>query len=119
MRIGIVTEEYPPATGPVADHVHQFAREARRLGHTVKVLTSGMPELRPAGGGSPAQGAARPPPMREPDIYRIGRSRALLRRGGLRRQSGGLGIGEALRNALARERLDVVHVHDPLSPVLP
>jgi phosphatidylinositol alpha-mannosyltransferase len=115
VRIGLVTEEYPPFTGPVADHVHQFAREARRLGHTVKVLTSAAPELPPAAGPR----AGRPGVLHEPDVLRLGRSRPLLRRGALRRRVGGLGVADALHNALVRERLDVVHVHDPLSPVLP
>lgn len=120
MKIGVVTEEYSPATGPIADHVQQFAREARRLGHTVKILTGAMPDLRPPGPAAPpGPGRAAAVALREPDVLRLARSRPILRRGALRRAAGGWGAGEALRSALARERLDVVHVHDPLSPVLP
>jgi phosphatidylinositol alpha-mannosyltransferase len=53
------------------------------------------------------------------EVIRIGPSRTLLRDGGLARASGGLGAGAALRDVLARERFDVVHVHAPLTPVLP
>ncbi|HYD39569.1 MAG TPA: glycosyltransferase family 4 protein [Anaeromyxobacter sp.] len=126
MRIGIVTEEYPPAAGPLADHVHQFAREARRLGHTVKVLTGAVPDLvrappagAPSRAGGKATSTAAPSPAREPDVLRLARSRPLLGAGALRRVSGGPSAPAALQSALARERFDVVHVHEPLSPVLP
>lgn len=120
MRIGVVTEEYPPCTGALSEHVHQFAREARRLGHTVKVLTSAMPDLQPTAQPRAADRLAGPAgAAREPDVLRLARSRVLLRRGAIHRVTSGLGAAEALRSALVRERLDVVHVHDPLSPVLP
>ncbi len=119
MRIGIVTEEYWPATGPVAEHVQQFAREARRLGHAVKVFTGGAPGLRrrPWRAG-PALPRSEPFGL-EGDVVRLSRGRPLLVRGGVGRVTGGPGLGAALRNALAAERLDVIHVHAPLSPVLP
>jgi phosphatidyl-myo-inositol alpha-mannosyltransferase len=84
------------------------------------VLTSAMPDLQPP---RSSLAAGRPDGLavgvREPDVLRLVGSRVLLRRGALRRAASGLGAAEALRAALARERLDVVHVHDPLSPVLP
>jgi phosphatidylinositol alpha-mannosyltransferase len=124
VRIGVVTEEYPPSAGALADQVHHFVREARRLGHTVKVLTGAMPEFAPAPRAGPTSAGlrgfrAQPPPAREPDVLRLGRSRPLLRQGALRRASGGLSAGAALQAALSRERFDVIHVHEPLSPVLP
>lgn len=124
MRIGIVTEEYWPSAGPVADHVQHFAREARRLGHAVKVFTGAMPDLgrETLRRGRAGAGSSRPdlrPSFLEGDVIRLARSRTLLLPGGARRMAGGLGVGRALRNALAGERLDVIHVHAPLSPVLP
>jgi phosphatidyl-myo-inositol alpha-mannosyltransferase len=105
MRIGIVTEYYAPSVGGVQEHVAHFAREARRLGHTVKVLTSDMPDLPPA------------PP--DANVLRLGRSRPLYLNGGFGRVSTGLRLSRTVRDALARERFDVVHVHCPLTPVLP
>ena len=119
MRIGIVTEEYWPSAGPAADQVQHFAREARRLGHAVKVFTGAMPDLRRDSPRRPRWRAELGPAYLEGDVVRLARSRPLLLPGGSRRLSGGLGVGTALRNALAGERLDVVHVHAPLSPVLP
>jgi phosphatidylinositol alpha-mannosyltransferase len=107
VRIGVVTEDYAPSYGAVAEHVHGFAREARRLGHVVKIITG---EVR---------GAARRDADRAEDVIRVGTSRALLRRGGMARVTGGTGAGAALRDVLDRERFDVLHVHAPLTPVLP
>jgi phosphatidylinositol alpha-mannosyltransferase len=125
VRIGIVTEEYWPAVGPIADQVQQFAREARRLGHAVKVFTGAMPDLRRdlsrrhRARGAGSRGSEIGPAFLEGDVIRLARSRPLLMRGGARRLAGGIGVGAALRSALAGERLDVLHVHAPLSPVLP
>ncbi len=106
MRIAVVTEEFAPGFGGVREQVHHFAREARRLGHAVKVVTGAIP-------GAPA------PKEGEDDVIRIGPSRTLLRGGVATRATGGTGAGAALREVLARERFDVVHVHAPLTPVLP
>ncbi|HET8539791.1 MAG TPA: glycosyltransferase family 4 protein [Anaeromyxobacter sp.] len=104
MRIAVVTEEFAPGFGGVREQVQHFAREARRLGHVVKVVT-----------GDP--GAAARPAEGEEDVVRIGASRPVLRGGVVTRVTGG--AGAALRGVLARERFDVVHVHAPLTPVLP
>lgn len=109
MRIGVVTEAYYPSVGGIQEHVYQFAREARRLGHTVRVVTSAMPDLRRR--GVPDDGTN--------DVIRLGPSLPIYRAGSLSRVTAGTGVGTALREVLARERFDVVHVHAPLSPVLP
>ncbi len=109
MRIGVVTEDYYPANGGISEQVHNFAREARRLGHGVKVVTGGIP-------GGPAEAEDR---QQGYDVIRIGRSRTLLSGGSAAWVTAGSGIGAAVRDVLARERFDVLHVHDPLSPVLP
>jgi phosphatidylinositol alpha-mannosyltransferase len=107
VRIGVVSEEYYPSYGSVAEHVHGFAREARRLGHVVKIITGEVP------------GERRRDEDRAEDVIRIGPARSLLRHGGVARVTGGTGAGAALRDVLARERFDVLHVHAPLTPVLP
>ncbi len=107
MRIGVVTEEYSPGFGGVREHVRHFAREARRLGHTVKIVTGDV------------RGAPRRAEDRAEDVIRVGASRPVVRDGVVSRVTGGPGVGAALREVLARERFDVVHVHAPLTPVLP
>jgi len=107
VRIGIVTEYYYPSVGGIQEHVHHFAREARRLGHSVKIVTSTMPDLESAAG----------PAVR--DVIRVAASLPVYRNGSFGRITGGAGVGTAVRDVLARERFDVVHVHSPLTPVLP
>ena len=108
MRIGIVTEYYYPSIGGVQEHVHNFAREARRLGHTVKVVTSHMPDLSPPAGEAAG-----------PDVIRLAKSRPIFNNGSFGRVSSGFRLASAVRETLQRERFDVVHVHCPLTPVLP
>ncbi len=105
MRIGIFTEYYYPSIGGIQEHVHNFAREARRLGHRVKIVTSAMPDL--------ANGHA------DDDVLRIAPSRPVYINGGFGRVTTGRDLSGAVRDLLARERFDVVHVHAPLTPVLP
>lgn len=105
MRIGIVTEEWDPGPGAVREDVAGFAREARRLGHSVRIVTGAAP-------GRPPD-----PDDRGNDVVRVGVSRRVARDGGVSRVTGR--IGPAVRDLLARERFDVVHVHAPLTPVLP
>jgi len=108
VRIGIVTEYYYPSIGGVQEHVHHFAREARRLGHTVQIITSSMPDLPPP-----------PPEAAGPDVLRIGTSRPVFVNGSFGRVSTGPMLASAMQAALERGRFDVLHVHCPLTPVLP
>jgi phosphatidylinositol alpha-mannosyltransferase len=108
MRIGMVSERYYPSVGSVSEHVHHLAREARRLGHRVRILTTTMPDL-----------PARPPDGCGPDVIRLGRSVPLLGSRGLGRLACGPGLARRVREVLAVERFDVLHIHAPLSPVLP
>jgi phosphatidylinositol alpha-mannosyltransferase len=107
VRIGIVTEYYYPSIGGVQEHVHHFAREARRLGHAATIVTSEMPDL------------SSPPPEGEAHVLRIGKSRPIYNNGGFGRVSQGLSLARAMRETLEREKFDVVHVHCPLTPTLP
>ncbi len=110
MRIGIVTEYYPPSVGGIQEHVRHFAREARRLGHEVTVVTGSMPDLR---GPVPA------PHPHDPVVVRVGRSVPVYNNGGVGRVTGGRGVSDAVADVLRHGRFDVVHVHAPLTPVLP
>jgi phosphatidylinositol alpha-mannosyltransferase len=101
-RIALVTEYYHPHVGGIPEHVCHFAREARRRGHVVQVITSHLP------GGE-----------RSPDIVRIGESVTVRANGSLARLTVGRGLRTAMRDALRRGRFDVVHVHQPLTPSLP
>ena len=111
MRIGIVTEYYEPSVGGIQEHVRHFAREANRLGHHVTVVTSTMPDV--SGGPRPAQDP------HGPEVVRVGRSFPLYNNGGVGRVTGGPRLSRTVRDLLREGRFDVVHVHAPLTPVLP
>jgi phosphatidylinositol alpha-mannosyltransferase len=102
LRIGVVTEYYYPHLGGVCEHVHFFAREARRLGHEVDIITSRLP-------GAPP----------EPNVIRIGRSVPIYINGSYSRITAGRTLRRDLRQVFLDGRYDIVHVHSPLTPVLP
>jgi phosphatidylinositol alpha-mannosyltransferase len=102
LRIGIVTEYYYPHLGGIVEHVHFFAREARRLGHHVDIITSHI-----------ESGAS------DPHIIRVGHSQSVYANGSQARLSVGIGLKRQLKRIFEDGRYDIVHIHSPLSPSLP
>ena len=102
LRIALVTEYYYPHLGGVCEHVHVFAREARRRGHHVDIITSNLPGAEP-----------------QPHVIRLGRSQPVYANGSQARVTVGLGLRRRMRKLLQRGRYDIVHVHSPLTPNLP
>lgn len=102
MRIALVTEYYYPHLGGVCEHVHFLAREARRRGHHVDIVTSRI-------GAAPD----------EPHVIRLGRSVPIYANGSMARVTVGRALRGAMRRTLRAGAYDVVHVHSPLTPVLP
>lgn len=102
LRIALVTEYYYPHLGGVCEHVHYFAREARLAGHHVDIVTSNIPGAAPT-----------------PNVIRIGQSRTVYANGSMARISVGIGLRRQMREVLRDGRYDIVHVHSPLTPVLP
>src|SRR6476659_11321240 len=102
LRIALVTEYYYPHLGGICEHVHFFAREARRYGHHVDIITSNIPGARP-----------------EPHVIRIGKSQPVYANGSQARFTWGLELRKDLRRVFSLGQYDIIHVHSPLSPVLP
>lgn len=102
MRVALVTEYYYPHLGGVCEHVHFFAREARRRGHQVDIVTSRI------------DGAAD-----QPGIVRLGRSVPWYINGSQSRLTVGRTLRRDMRQVLRDGRYDLIHVHSPLTPVLP
>ena len=102
MRIALVSEYYYPHLGGVVEHVHHFARELRRRGHHADIITSRIP------------GAAE-----YPHVIRLGRSVPWYINGSYSRLTVGRDLRGQMRRVLAEGGYDVVHVHSPLTPVLP
>src|SRR5256885_9573028 len=93
LRIALVTEYYYPHLGGVCEHVHFFAREARRRGHHVDVITSHIP-------GAEEQ----------PIVIRLGRSQPVYANGSQARVTLGWNLRRDMRRVLRAGKYDIVHV---------
>ena len=98
-----MTQAYRPAVGGVTEHVAATARALRLRGHDVTVVTSRF-------------GAAMD---REPYVVRVGRNLLVRYNGAENNMTVGLGLPARLAEVLRAGRFDVVHVHCPVSPILP
>src|SRR5258706_11332670 len=102
LRIALVTEYYYPHLGGVCEHVHFFAREARRRGHHVDIITSNIP-------GAEQQS----------HVIRIGRSQSVYANGSQARITVGLGLRREMRRGLRQGGDENVHGHLTPTPGLP
>ena len=106
MRIALVSEYYFPHLGGVTEHVHNLATVLNRSGHHAIVITAHM---------------AAPPNPEDPDadwVRRVGTSRVIFSAGSFARVTTGRHLRRQIRSILAAERIDLVHVHGGLNPVL-
>ncbi len=102
MKLAIVTASYHPHPGGVAEHVAGSAAALAERGHEVTVLAPG-------------------PPLAEdgPEVVRVGRRVPIPWKGASAGVTLGSGLLRRLRALLMPGRFDVVHVHEPLTPLLP
>lgn len=105
LKIGVATEYYYPLLGGISENVHNTAMRLRRMGHTVKIITSHL-------NGSPNG-------FHDSDIIRIGRSISIYSNGSMAHLTIGARLLSELKEVLARERFDLLHLHSPLVPTLP
>src|SRR5438034_9705228 len=102
LRIALVTEYYYPHLGGICEHVHFFAREARRYGHQVDIITSHIRGARPG-----------------MHVVRIGKSQPVYANGSQARFTWGLELRKDLKRVFSLGQYDIIHVHAPLSPLRP
>jgi len=103
LRVAIVTQAYHPAVGGVTEHVDATALALRDRGHHVVVVTSRF------GRGE----------IQSEHVRRIGRNVVIPYNGAENNVTIGFGLDRRLRALFQEERIDVIHVHCPLSPTLP
>lgn len=102
LRIALVTNSYHPHLGGVTEHVEGSAAALAARGHKVAILAPG-----------PVRAGDRP------EVVRIGRRVAIPWKGASAGFTTGPGLLPRLRELLVPARFDVVHVHEPLTPLLP
>lgn len=102
LRIAMVSEYYYPHLGGVTEHVHYLSGELRRRGHYVDIITSTID----------------PNDTRE-HVVRVGRSVPIYGNGSMARVTLTRGLRNRMRQTLRAGAYDVVHVHSPLTPLLP
>jgi phosphatidylinositol alpha-mannosyltransferase len=111
MRVALVTEFYYPHLGGVTEHVHNLMKVLNRIGHHAIVITSLM--------ASPAGGADLDDLTSDTFLVRrVGTSRVIYSAGSFARVTTGRKLREQIGTILKEERIDLVHVHGGLAPVL-
>ena len=100
MKIALVSAYDIAVPGGVNAHVAQLARQFRARGHAVRVVAPG------------------PRSLQEPDTVTLGRAFPIPAGGSLARVTLSPWLGPHVKNLLARERFDVVHLHEPLISTL-
>jgi phosphatidylinositol alpha-mannosyltransferase len=103
MKVGIVTNLFYPYPGGVSEHVRQLYGTLTRFGHDVRVVTTsfgrGMSDV-------------------EDHVIRLGRSFPVPTNGSLYPVALHPRMGRMVNEMLARERFDVLHIHEPFMPAL-
>jgi len=102
VKIALVSPYDWAVPGGVNNHCSHLRAELKKRGHDVLIVAPASKEVN------------------EPDVVTIGKRPITLPvSGSVARVSLSLTLGPPVRKLLAAEQFDVVHVHEPLMPVLP
>jgi len=108
LKVGIVSEYYYPHLGGLSGDVHYAAVEFAKKGYDVKLITTRVQEphnIRFSEFGF--------------EIIRLGRSVPIIANGSLAKVSFAWDLGRRIRKVMREQEFDVIHIHCPLTPVLP
>ncbi len=106
MKIGMVSPYDWSYPGGVRDHIRHLSAELIKLGHEVRILT-------------PASTAQRLQDVFNENLYIMGHTRPIPINGSIARIAWDSSLTPLLQAILARERFDILHIHEPLVPGLP
>ena len=107
MKVAMVSPYDFAWPGGVNAHVTQLSAELRTRGHEVTVIAPGTPVTPPGQCGAAG------------NFIPMGRSVPLSAGGSTARVTLSWWLWPRVRRLMARERFDLVHVHEPLAPLLP
>src|SRR5438874_1329474 len=106
-KIGLVTEYFYPHLGGVTEHVYHYALELVKRGFEVVILTGYQGAYPPV---------ALPPGLR---VVHVGRAVPIFSNGSFAKVSLGFNLKGKIKEIIAREKFDLLHIHSPITPVLP
>jgi len=115
MKVGIVVPYSWSFGGGVVDHADAQARALQTLGIETRILIGNDPPGSFSRVLHPREGRSGPPP---PDVIPVGRSVIVPGNGALSNLVLSPHAVPVMRRALANEGFDLVHVHEPLVPML-
>jgi len=115
MKVGIVVPYSWSFWGAVVEHAELQSEALRRQGCEVKTIMGNDPPGQFTRALHPRHGRAGPPP---PDVIPIGRSVIVPANGSLPNIILSPRSVFRIRQALERERFDVLHLHEPMTPVI-
>ena len=104
MKVALVSPYDFTWPGGVTAHISQLANQLTGQGHTVKILAPHSPSRET---------------HRESNFVPLGRSVPIPTNGSVARLSLSVWLHRKVRDCLAREHFDLVHLHEPLMPILP
>ncbi len=106
MKIALVSPYDYPYPGGVTEHIHHLEMEFTRRGHTVKIIAPSSTTT-----GTDHDDLSR-------NIYRIGGIVPVPVSGSIARITLSPSAYRWIKKILHKERFDIVHLHEPLMPVL-
>jgi phosphatidyl-myo-inositol alpha-mannosyltransferase len=115
MKVGIVVPYSWSFWGAVVEHAELQAEALGRLGVETRTIMGNDPPGQFTRALHPRVGRDGPPP---PDVIPVGRSAIVPANASLPNIILGPRSVFRLRRALERERFDLIHVHEPMTPVL-
>lgn len=115
MKIAIVSQAYYPRFGGVSEHVGHCAAALARRGHDVTVVTGRPLHV----GHSPAHADPSLPGLDRVRVVRLGTGLLVPFQGAFVDLVVSASLSAELDELWRRERFDLVHVHQPLTPSLP
>ena len=104
MKIALVSPYDFTWPGGVAAHISQLSQQFIRMGHQVTILAPHSPSREGPEGST---------------FVPLGRSVPIPSGGSIARLSLSVWLHRRVKDLLSRERFDIVHLHEPLMPVLP